>query len=41
MSPEHAGDLAARTVRAERFELVDGEGKVRALLDIAADASSA
>ncbi|MCX5671766.1 MAG: hypothetical protein NTU94_10655 [Planctomycetota bacterium] len=37
MSPEHAGDLAARTIRAQRFELVDGEGKVRALLAMDAD----
>jgi hypothetical protein len=34
MSAEHAGDLAARTVRAERFELVDSQGKVRAALDV-------
>jgi len=27
MSPEHGSDLAARTVRAERSELVDGQGR--------------
>jgi len=36
MSPEHAGDLAARTVRAQRFELVDDQGNIRAVLEASA-----
>jgi len=32
MTEKATGEVKARTVRAERFELVDGQGKVRAVL---------